>query len=106
MTSPQTLDEHISEDDLQDLIAHYAQWCGWLVHHQRPARTNNGWRTTVQYDGKGFPDLVMARHGRVVLAEIKTETGRVSPHQKRWIAASGAHLWRPSDWPQIQEILR
>ncbi len=49
----------------------------------------------------GFPDCVFAwRSGRVVYAELKSEKGRLTPDQRRWLdylALSGApvYVWRP-----------
>ncbi len=43
----------MTEAELQDGIATAAQYAGWKVMHVRPARTETGWRTAVQYDGKG-----------------------------------------------------
>jgi hypothetical protein len=34
---------------------------GWRTAHFRPAQTSRGWRTAVQGDGAGFPDLVGRR---------------------------------------------
>lgn len=52
----------------------------------------------------GWPDLALAHPTRclLLLAEIKTETGRVKPEQEQWLnwlnaAGIDARLWRPSD---------
>ena len=60
-------------------------------------------------DGAGFPDLVLVRE-RVIFAELKSETGRLSPEQKTWgdklfIADCEIYNWRPSDWDKIIKIL-
>lgn len=60
-------------------------------------------------DGKGFPDLVLVRE-RIIFAVVKAEKGRVRPDQKVWLdmlRAAGAqvHVWKPSDWPEIEEVL-
>lgn len=93
-----------TEAELLDAVIDLARLRGWLVHHCRPARTSNGWRTPIRGDA-GAPDLVLARAGVVVLAELKSERGRQTEAQKRWQQASGGHLWRPSDWPRIVSIL-
>ena len=82
-----------------------AQSLGYLCAHFRPAQTKRGlWRTAVQGDGAGFPDLVLVRpsDGRCVIAELKAERGRPSPEQLVWLAAFRAagiptFVWRPSD---------
>src|SRR5262245_65638992 len=85
----------MTEAELQERAAAWLRVHGWLVYHARPARTDERWRTPVQYDGAGFPDLVAARRGVVLLIECKTELGRVSPRQREWIAAGGVILLRP-----------
>ena len=63
-------------------------------------------------EGRGFPDLVAIRGGRrLLVAELKTNTGRVRPGQEEWLAgfrAAGfdAYLWRPRDWDEIHEVVR
>lgn len=106
-----------TEAEFQDLVIDYARTVGWLVHHCRPARSGRGgWHTPIQGD-PGFPDLVLVRAGRIVVAELKSETGRISTDQHAWLKAldpdpdvvrceSAVYLWRPSDWPEIQEALR
>jgi len=74
----------------------------WRVGHFRPARTVKGWRTPLEGDG-GIPDLILARDGVVLLAELKSATGAATAEQKAWLAAAGPNgrLWRPADWPAI-----
>jgi len=99
------------ERHFQQQVIHLAHLCGWRVAHFRPAQNARGdWRTAVAADGRGFPDLVLARD-RIIFAELKTATGRLSPHQKAWrlaLTTSGAeyHLWRPEDFDAIQEALK
>lgn len=72
----------------------------------------------------GFPDLLMVRRGRMVIAELKRQkSARVSPAQQKWLEALAAvadntpvvergfravevYLWRPADWDQIVKVLR
>lgn len=100
----------MSEDDLEDNVIKAAQFLGWVVVHHRPARTKDGeWRTAIKGQ-KGFPDLCLARDGRVLLRELKSEKGKTSPGQVIWLEALGDHggIWRPSDWlsGRIQNELR
>ena len=96
-----------SEADFTAWVIDVAKLHGWLVHHVRPAWTAKGYRTPVQGDA-GAPDLLLARDGVVVLAELKTQTGRVRPEQEAWLAACGpsARLWRPADRPAVLALLR
>lgn len=93
-----------TEEQFKAEVIREATSRGWLKHHDRPARTEHGWRTAIEGD-PGFPDLCLARDGFVLLVELKSEKGRVSPEQAQWIKHSGAEVWRPRDWPLILERL-
>lgn len=97
----------LSEEDLQTRILQAATLYGWRAAHFRPARTAKGWRTPMSGD-PGFPDLVLARAGVLIVPELKSRRGRTSPDQDLWLEALGDHarLWRPADWPAIQNELR
>ena len=110
-----TLDLAMSEKDFLNLVMEYAEVRGWMVYHQFEQRQY------ARRKGQGFPDLVMVRatDGRLIFAELKSEKGRLSVHQKLWFdalcegcsienyyRAYEVHVWRPSDWPEIEEVLR
>lgn len=102
-------EEWTEEQFLREVLA-LAKECGWRTAHFRPARTARGWRTAVQGDGKGWPDVVMVRE-RIIFAELKAETGRLKPAQKAWIetltqAKQEVYVWKPSDWVEIERVLR
>lgn len=92
----------LSEDALLARVLDTAMLYGWRVHHGRPCRTAKGWRTAIT-GNPGFPDLVLARDGVVLLRELKSDTGRVEPEQATWLAAVGplGGVWRPRDWDVI-----
>ena len=109
----------ITEAAFTAQIIELAQTFGWKTFHARPGMTSRigkdgkaVWVTPVQGDGAGFPDLVMVRLSRLIFAELKSETGKVSPAQAEWFAllqATGkaeVYTWKPSDWETIVEILR
>lgn len=106
------LAKHITEDDLLSNVTHAARIHGFLVHHCRAARTADGWRTPVQ-GNRGFPDLVLAKPGRLILAELKAQRGRLSAEQVVWrgvldlVPAVEVYEWRPVDWlsGDIQAVL-
>lgn len=106
----QALDLAELEDDLKDWVIELAQRLGWRVVHFRPARTTRsarGWATV--YDGdRGFPDLVLARDGVIIVAELKAQRGTFGPGQREWLAALGdrAVVWRPGDRDEILAVLR
>jgi hypothetical protein len=98
---------HMTEGEFTETVIELAKFRGWQVSHFRPAMTEHGWRTPLA-GHKGFPDLALARNGVVILAELKTEKGRVTKEQEKWAAAIGAQyrLWRPRDLETIGEELR
>ncbi len=94
----------MSEDDLLRAVLDLARLTHWQVHHCRAARVGNTWATPIQGD-PGFPDLILAKPGRLIAAELKSARGRVTGGQAEWLdvlAAVGgpveAHVWRPADW--------
>jgi hypothetical protein len=102
----------VKEAKFQAMVIKLAHLYGWRVCHFRPAMTSKGWRTPVTADGAGFPDLVLARRGRIIFAELKNETGKVSIQQKTWIDELGpstiqvlAAVWRPKDWEEIEAAI-
>ena len=83
----------MSEEQLKGAIIDAAHAHRWIVAHFRAAKTERGWRTPVEADGKGFPDLVLAHPDRGVLfIECKADRGRLSAEQERWVATLGAAL--------------
>lgn len=96
------VDPTISERAFQQLVLDLAHLTGFSSYHTHDSRRSN----------PGWPDLALwhPRRGTFVLAELKTERGRVTAAQQdtlNALAACGvdAYLWRPSDWPQIQALL-
>lgn len=102
MTARKVLDRAMTEAELQSAVVELAHVRGWLVMHTRAAYSRGKWSTPIQGD-PGFPDLVLARRGRVVFAELKSEKGTTSKDQEAWFIALSAGdedvwEWRPSDW--------
>ncbi len=101
----------ITEREFQDQIIELAKIYKWMIHHDRPAMTGKGWRTAIQGD-KGWPDLCLVRDERIIFAETKSETGKLSEEQKEWLDILEAtkrcevYTWRPSQWPEIVLLLK
>src|SRR3990167_191204 len=93
------MNKAVTEASFQQQVIAYARLRGWRVAHFRPAMNRRGvWATQMQGD-PGFPDLVLARHDRVIFAELKSEKGRSTSDQIAWAnTMGGVFLWRPSDW--------
>ena len=114
----QPVDRKQEEEELLNQVIVLARTLGWKVAHFRPGLTQSGnWRTQCQADAKGFPDLVLVRTARgghepaVIYAELKSEKGKLSDDQFAWLsdlaqAGQTTYVWRPSDMPEIERILR
>ena len=97
------------EADFQAQVVELATLCGWKIHHDR-----GDYRECIAGD-PGFPDLVLARNGKVIIAELKTETGELSSIQREWLTELGAfsayelslrlQVWRPVDLEIIAKLL-
>lgn len=102
----------ISESTFTKQVIDLARWNKWLVAHFRPGMTKRGrWVTAVQGDGAGFPDLIMLRDERRILAELKSHKGKTSVKQRAWLAAAKVagfetYVWKPSDISDIEEFLK
>jgi hypothetical protein len=75
--------------ELTSAIRETAALTGWRLSHLRPARSTRGWRTPLEGDA-GFPDLVLARRGVVLLPEVKGDGDRLRNEQAGWLTALGA----------------
>lgn len=99
------LDDGAPEAQLQRDVLLYAGLLGYVANHNYDSRRSG--------PDAGFPDLVLAGHGRLIFAELKRERGRASPAQLQWkgeLEAAGVevYLWRPSSWSsgEIERILK
>jgi hypothetical protein len=102
----------VSEADWQRTVVETAEALGWVVCHTRRSfgGMGQGWVTATTL--KGWPDLVLIRPPRLVFAELKKESGRLTDDQRRVLEllskCDGAetHVWRPSDWHEVAAVLR
>jgi len=102
----------LTEAAFQRQVIQLAKLRCWRCAHFRPALTKDGrWRTAVQADGAGFPDLILLRGARCIAAELKVGKNKPTPEQHEWLAAFHLaavenYIWRPENWDQIMEVLR
>jgi len=106
------MDTRPREREFQRAVIDLARLMGWRVFHARPALTRRGrWLTPLQGDA-GFPDLVLCRPPRLILAELKRVGGKPTAAQREWLEALGqcagveCYLWTPDDWEAIGACLR
>ena len=92
----------ISERDLTAYVRDVARMLGWRRYHT--------WLS--KHSPAGFPDEVLVRRGRLVFAELKSASGKLSDEQRAWLedlrAVPGleVYVWRPKDMEAIAEVLR
>jgi hypothetical protein len=97
-----------TETQLLDAILDLAGYRHWLTFHPMPAYRRDGRIVTPFRGDRGYPDLTLARGGRVIHAELKDRGGRYGPGQEEWRDAIGdSHrLWRPASLDEIARELR
>lgn len=115
LTDAQRADRALSEDEFRTQVNDLAHILGWQWMWVHPLRTSGGiWKTpTFGPLGKGWPDTVFVHPAkrRVLFVEFKKELGHTSPDQDYVLGvlrAAGCEVavWRPSDLPLVQEVLR
>ena len=107
-----TISVPVSEEALKSAAIDLAHLHGWRVAHFRPARTKRGWRTAVEADGKGFPDLLLIRGRQIKVRECKVGYNSPTADQMAWLGAFSAAnvdagVWTEKDLPdRIVDDLR
>lgn len=93
----------ITEAQWQRTVLDGLRLFGWRAFHDRMAYRSD----------PGYPDLTAIHTGqrRVIWLELKTERGKLSVAQQEWrdtLLGAGLewYLWRPSDWSEVEAVLR
>lgn len=102
-----------SEAGFQWWVIEYAVLNGWDWGHIGVGRVGPEDRYVTPVDGPlgvGHADLLLARE-RVVYAECKSEGGRLKKAQVQWLrtmrrAGAEVYVWKPSDRPEVERVLR
>ncbi len=101
MTFRALVQEAIGEAQLDAQVRKLAEITQWARYHTyRSTRSAAGW-----------PDLVLVRAPRLIVAELKSDDGKPSDAQRHWLTVlSGCqgvevYLWRPRDLDAIARIL-
>ena len=95
--------EKITEAQLERTVKDLAERMGWLYYHTHRS----------QHSPAGFPDCVMLRGDRQVVAELKVGENQPTGEQVKWIRAfsdAGAEVfvwWETDeDWDEMCVVLR
>lgn len=92
-----------TEAGFLEYVRHYARLHNWRTYH--PLRSDGS--------EPGWPDLVLCRPPRLIIAELKTDRGRLDADQAGWLddlelcsrPPEIYRTWRPADRPAIHRIL-
>lgn len=127
LTDEQRRLRDLSEEEFRAQVNDVAAIYGWEWMFVKPLRAAGGiWKTpTFGTLGKGWPDTVFIRprDRRILFVEFKRELGKVEPDQERvlevlrslettspfgpaLVGQIEVHVWRPSDFDRIVEVLR
>lgn len=99
--TPEPLSVQTPEATLLARVRQYARANGWLFHHVRDSRGCD----------PGFPDTCLTDGSSVLFMELKSNTGKPTPEQARWLSLlehTGqveCGIWRPRDFATIVERL-
>lgn len=91
----------VSEKEFMGAVVALAKRNGWLIYHAFDSRKSEA----------GFPDLLMIRGPRLIVAELKVGDNRPTAPQANWLDAFQAvpgvqaYLWKPENWAEILEVL-
>jgi len=103
----QALRARMTERDFQAQVVALAKLHGWRTFHVFDSR----------HSAAGFPDLTLVRanrdgDGQLLFIELKREGAKPTAAQWEWVhllrSVPGvrAFIWRPSDLPTIEKLLK
>ena len=94
--------EPMSEAEFQAEVVKIARLMNWFCYHTWDSRRSEA----------GFPDLVLVHRAReeTLFCELKTDTGKVTPAQRKWLealrdAGQQGCVWRPRMMDEIVTYL-
>jgi hypothetical protein len=105
----------MTEKQLQGAVVELAKRLGYLVYHTFDSRRSN----------PGWPDLVLCKPPRLIFAELKVGSRKLTADQEMWLDALGkcaaatglrvgdegrpeGYLWTDKDWQagEVETVLR
>lgn len=99
-----------TEAEWQEQVIQLAHALGWRhLHVRRSIGKGRKWTTATNIP---WPDLTLwhTGQGRLIVAELKTDTGTVTDGQLATLASlmragTEAHIWRPADLDDVHRTL-
>lgn len=91
------------EAGFQQQVIDLARFCGIPKHYHQMYAIGSD---------PGWPDLVLPKPPRLIIAELKRENGKATERQQEWLDTLAAcksievYLWRPSDMEEIETVFR
>jgi len=107
LVDPASVIKPLTEKEFLAQVLELLTLNGWLLVDHQFEQAHYAKRTS-----KGRPDILAIRAPRVLFAEIKSEKGKLSPHQKLWLMeleqcpGVEVYCWRPSMWDDIVRVLQ
>ncbi len=102
----------VSETDWQRTVTDLASRLGWRWMHVRKSMYGKEYHLTSATGplGRGWPDLILVKPGRIIAAELKRQGSHPTDDQLRVLselsaAGAEAYVWMPSDLDAVQRIL-
>ncbi len=91
----------VTEAQFQDQVRQAALWAHWAFYHTHDSRKSD----------EDFPDCIMLRPPRMIVAELKIEGKDPTPGQEFWLdlfkrCGGETYVWCPSDIDRVMEILK
>lgn len=83
----------VPEDRVLKAVRHHALTNGYLFYHTHDSRGSD----------KGLPDVIATNGTRILFAELKSSTGKLTPEQNVWLkmlentGLVDVRIWRPVD---------
>lgn len=129
-TAGPVIPEDLAEKPWQEIVVKTFKDRGWLVYHTFDSRHSpkgfpdivavhpglnrlaglEGAATTTSEPGfQALLRTLTEQTGRVIVAELKRDSGRLRPEQRMWLYAFRAtglptYIWRPEDLPEVQAV--
>jgi hypothetical protein len=92
----------LTEREWQHQVTDLARTLGYTIYHTQFSK----------WSESGWPDLALCRPPRLLLVELKSERGKVTEAQQKWLTMLAqcpgveVKLWRPGQLDEIVRCLR